>query len=157
MISSSPVCRNDKLSRRMEILDLGRAGSSTQWRGTATMGAPGAGRKVGVLPPAVLKVAAEVPRDTFQGVLLEASQDRPITLCGLCRGAPQGRNHPSLARGHPPPCKRMIKIIKISTIRCHIHHYLVSNGCDLKVVNSFDSSFNLSSTNGIFLMACGER
>lgn len=158
VILSSPVCQSGRSSRRTEILDLGKASSSTQWRGTTTMGAPGAGRKVGAPPPVVLGAAAtkaEALRDIFQRVLLEAGLGLLIALHGLCRGVPP---YLGLARRHPVPCRWMIKIIMLLWVRaCHNKCYLVSNGCDLKVVNSFESSFNLSSTNGIFLIASGER
>lgn len=152
----SPVCKNDKFLRRMETSDQGRAGFLTQWRGTVTMGALGGGREARALPLVVFGVAAtkaEVLRGIFQGVLPGAGQGPPAVLHGLCRGVLLCQSHLGPAPGHPISCRRMIKMIEVIITK----YYLVSNGCDLKVVNCLESSLNLSSTNGIFLIACGER
>jgi hypothetical protein len=80
------------------------------------MGASGAGHGVEASPLAILGVAAtkaEVLRGTFQGVLLEAARGRSIVIRGLCRGAPLCHNRLGPAHGHPKPCRRTIKMIKI--------------------------------------------
>jgi len=97
--SSSPVCKNDRFLRRMETLDLGRAGSSMRWRERVTMGTLGGDREAGVPPLVALGVAAtkvEVLRGIFQGVHLGASQGHPGALHGLCQRA-------ALCHGHLDP------------------------------------------------------
>lgn len=98
----------------MEILDPGRVGFLMRWRGTVTVGAPGAGREAGA-PPAVLGLMAtvEVLPDTFQGVPPEAGRGHPTALHGLSRGAPLCHGHLGPARYRKTSCRRMSKVIRV--------------------------------------------
>lgn len=116
MTLSSPACKNDRFSRRMEILDLGRVGFLMQWRGTVIVGAPGAGREARAPPLIALGRAAtiaKVLRGIFQRVLPEAGQGHPAAPHGLYRGALLRHDHLGPARCRKRACRWMSKIIRV--------------------------------------------
>lgn len=116
MTLSSPACKNDRFSRRMEILDLGRVGFLMQWRGTVIVGAPGAGREAGAAPlvvPGRAATIAKVLRGTFREVLPEVGQGHPAAPHGLCRGAPLCLGHLGPARCRKKTCRWMSKMIRV--------------------------------------------